>query len=319
MTKAKTKAKEQDAEALLFTPPEEQGKPSLPAKVDPKPKTPARAREEPARVVPIADPLQIMAVIERLATNPTVDPEKLERLLALQERLLDRNAKTAFDDALGRVIPALPVITRDGKIIVQEKTATGKRDGAVTQNTPYAKWETIMPIVNPILAEHGLHIRHRIGTAADGRVRVTALLSGYGYTDDSCYFDLPADTTGSKNNAQAWASAVSYAKRHTACAVLNIVTRQEDDDGKGSGRPVVMGEPIDVDQAARIRDFAEAVGCKVERLISHLNKTRPKGHPEMEKLDDLPVARFDAAIDALRGYEANAKKLAEEKAKGGQQ
>lgn len=313
MTKKVTKTKERDAETLLFTPPEQQ-KPSLPARTE-RARPPAPA--EPARVVPMTDPMQAWAAIERMAANPSVNPDNLERILALQERLLDRNARMAFEAAMIEMQPKLPVITKDGRIIVQEKNAsTGRRDGQVTQNTPYAKWEKLMPRLKPILHKHGFGIRHRTGTAPDSRVRVTAILSGHGYVDDSCYLDLQIDNSGSKNNAQGVASAVSYAKRHTACAALNILTKDEDDDAKTSGRPLVTGQPIDADQAARIREFAEAVGCKVERLVSHLSEMRPRGHPELKKIDDLPAGRFDAAIDALRGYEANAKKIADEKAAG---
>lgn len=247
-----------------------------------------------------------LAMIERLAVNPAADPAKLGPILDFQERILNRNARDAFDAAMIEMQPNLPEITKDGRIIVKEKTATGRRDGEETQNTPYAKWEVMMPLIKPILYEHGFALRHRIGTAPDGRVRVTAILIGHGHTDDSCYFDLGADTTGSKNNAQAWASSVSYAKRHTASAVLNIVTKGEDDDGRASGRPIVLGDPLTPEELAQVVDLAGAAMCPAPRLIEHMNKKRPKNHPEIDDLAKLPRNRFDEVVAAIRSYEANA-------------
>ena len=42
---------------------------------------------------------------------------------------------------------------------------------------------------------------------------------------------LPLDTSGSKNAVQAVGTSVSYGKRYVMCAMLNIATRGEDDDG----------------------------------------------------------------------------------------
>ena len=46
---------------------------------------------------------------------------------------------------------------------------------------------------------------------------------------------LPADTSGSKNVVQAIGSSVSYGKRYTMQALLNITSGGEDDDGHSGG------------------------------------------------------------------------------------
>jgi hypothetical protein len=259
----------------------------------------------PDRIAMVRFGGDFLAMVERLAVNPAA-AATLGPILDFQERVLNRAARDAFDHAMIEMQPELPVVTKSGAIVVREKDATGKRTGEVSQDTPYAKWEIMMPVIKPILHKYGFGLRHRIGTAPDGRVRVTAILIGHGHTDESCYFDLGADTTGSKNNAQAWASSVSYAKRHTACAVLNIVTKGEDDDGKKSGRPVVLGDPLLQDELEQIIALADAAGCPKDRLVVHMNKTRPKGHPEIDGLAKLPRGRFDETVAAIRSYEANA-------------
>lgn len=251
---------------------------------------------------------ELITLIERMAVNKDVDADKLEKLLGMQERILDRNAHAAFDAAFVEMQAELPTITRDGRIVVREKDSQGKRTGEKTQDTPYAKWETIVEAVRPILHKHGFGISHRSEKTPDGvLLRVTAVLRGHGWTDDRCYFDLAADTTGSKNNAQGWASSLSYAKRHTACAVLGIVTRGEDDDGRSSGRPVVIGDGLTDEQTTQLIELCEAVQCPKEKFVDHMNKTRPKGHPEATGIALLPTTRFDEAVAALRSYEQKRK------------
>jgi hypothetical protein len=42
----------------------------------------------------------IINVIARAAADPNTDVDKLERLLAMQERVLEREAKRAYDEAM---------------------------------------------------------------------------------------------------------------------------------------------------------------------------------------------------------------------------
>lgn len=261
----------------------------------------------PAAVEPAglpAEPLQMMGLIGQLAANKDVDADKLDRLLAMQERLMERQAKMAFDAAFVALQVDLPEITKDGRIIVKEKDASGRRTGPESQNTPYAKWETIMPLLKPILHKHGFGISHESSTAPDGRMRITAVLRGHGYIDRSCYIDLQADATGSKNNAQAWGSALSYGKRHTACAVLNIVTKGEDDDARSTGSPLVNGTPMSDDEYARLDAALQATNTDEEKFLAYLNSRKPRGNVAITSLRFLPRERLEEAITALSQKEA---------------
>ena len=311
MTKTTTKRKNETADSLFgpaptgeIAKPESDKKNQQVAVKMPKTHKPAQAE-----IVPMTGIAEILGVFERLAVNKDVNPDSLDKLLAVQERLIDRNAKLAFDKAFIAMTPNLPLIPKEGRIIVREKTATGRRDGEETQNTPYPKWETTGELIKPVLHEHGFGLSHRIGSVietGERRVRVTAVLRHVGgHTDDTCYFDLAADATGSKNNNQAWASSVTYAKRHTAFAVLGLVTEGDDDDAKGSGRAIVAGDPLTPEELEQIINFAGAVECSEKHLVSHLDKTKPKGHPKLNKIAELPRTRFDEALTALRSYEAN--------------
>ena len=48
----------------------------------------------------IHDSLPIVEVIRRAASDPSVDVEKLERLMLMHERVMERNAEAAFNEAM---------------------------------------------------------------------------------------------------------------------------------------------------------------------------------------------------------------------------
>ncbi len=180
----------------------------------------------PALTEPVSESAAIIQVIERAAANPNVDIDKMERLLQMHERIVERNAKASYASALSAMQPHLPVITEKGKIIVRDKVTK-----EVIQSTGYALWEDINEAIKPILADHGFALSFKTGIAADGKITVTGVLSHRDGHQEETTMALPHDSTGSKNAVQAVGSSTSYGKRYTASALLNITSRGEDDDG----------------------------------------------------------------------------------------
>lgn len=193
---------------------------------------PASLAEQPARA-PIAIDSSLVVMLERLATDARVDVEKLERLIAMQERILDRNAKAAFVDAFSNMQPEIPEIDEQGQIL----------DRAGNVQSHYALNEDIQAVLKPILARHGfgLSFKTEWPDAIDGKqkVRIIGMLSHRaGYTRDS-EFKAEADKTGSKNEIQALGSSVAYGRRYTTIDLLNIISRaagDRDDDAQGSSK-----------------------------------------------------------------------------------
>src|SRR5438552_3490049 len=125
----------------------------------------------PARQEP--EPTSLMEVIARASRDPSVDVDKLERLLGMAERLEARQAKAAYTKALVEMKPKLPVIDKRGKIIIRDKS---NRENII-QSTPYSLWEDIDEAITPILAEHGFVLTFRSGIASDGKLTVAGILS----------------------------------------------------------------------------------------------------------------------------------------------
>ncbi|MFC0677485.1 ERF family protein [Lysobacter korlensis] len=177
--------------------------------------------------VPAADmssPATMLAVIERVATDPNADIDKMERLLQMHERMLEREARAAYTSAMAAMQPELPSIVERGKI--------KNNSGNVTST--YALWEDINAAIKPILQKHGFALSFRTETGDDS-VHVVGILAHRAGHQETTEITLPADKTGSKNSVQAVGSSVSYGKRYTAGSLLNITTHGEDDDGRLGG------------------------------------------------------------------------------------
>lgn len=173
----------------------------------------------------------ILSVIERMATNPDIDPDRIERFIALKERMDKEAARKAFAGALAECQSEIPAIEERGQIKYGKKNADGEDTGPT-----YALWEDINETIRPILKRHGFALSFRTGQTPEGKIMVTGILSHReGHFEDTTMV-LMHDSSGAKNAVQAMGSSISYGKRYTAGALLNITSRGEDDDGEAGGK-----------------------------------------------------------------------------------
>ncbi len=225
----------------------------------------------------------LMEVIARAAADPNADADKMERLLGMYERITAQNAKVAYTSALAEMQPNLPVIDRKGRIIVPAK------DGKAGHDTAYALWEDINDAIRPTLHAHGFALSFRIGLAQDGKVTVTGVLAHREGHQEETTLTLMHDSSGSKNAVQAVGSSVSYGKRYTAMALLNITSRapgERDDDGHDA-------DPnfwVTTDQMTELVALMEEVGADRTKFLNFL---------KIDTLAHLPKKRFQEAVKAL--------------------
>lgn len=256
----------------------------------------ALAPHEPA---PMSESSALLAVIERAARDPSVDVDKMERLMQMHERLRERNAKEAFDAALAVMQPDLPQVDRKGRIVVlsKEDRAAGRMDAKPQQSTPYALWEDINTAIGPHLAEHGFALSFRTGTTTEGKITVTGVLSHRAGHREETTITLMHDSSGSKNNVQAVGSSISYGKRYTAGLLLNITSRapgDADDDGLAAGAP----ETISAEQEQILRREIMDANADLPEFLKYF---------KIEKLDHLPSGQFERAMTSLKRKKAMAK------------
>ncbi len=213
----------------------------------------------------------IMAVIERVAMSPDADIQKLQHMMDMQERWMDRNAKQSFSAAISKMQAEIPEVTERAK----------------AHNTKYASFEDINAAVRPVLHKHGFAITFRVDQEQQGIVKVTAVLSHCnGHSEDTCII-LPYDTSGSKNAVQAVGSSISYGKRYTMSALLNIATRGEDDDANGA----VRQKFVTAIQAKMIGDMARSADPELQNWLG-----ATYGSP-----DRVPASDYNDVMAQLNG------------------
>ncbi len=162
----------------------------------------------------------VTPMFERLARDPNVDVDKLERILAMHERVLKQQAEAAFNVDFAAMLPEIPTIIEHSR----------------TDKTSYAPLEDIIEPIRPVLSRFGFSLSFKTEWPNEKTVKVIGILTHRNGHARLSEFLSAADKTGSKNEIQALGSAVSYGKRYTAKDLLCIVTRGEDDDAKRAGR-----------------------------------------------------------------------------------
>lgn len=221
----------------------------------------------------------IVSVIERAALNPDVDVSKMERLLDMQQRILDRSAKEAFNAAFSAMQPSLPAIPKRGEI----KNSQGR-----VQST-YGKWEDTDRLIRPVLHGHGFGLSFRT-EEGEGCIYVTAVLAHREGHSEQTTMRLPFDSSGSKNAVQGVGSSLSYGKRYTAGAILNLIYQDDpgDDDGQLAGHVAV--ERIGDGHLSNLRREMKDLNVSEEKFCRLL---------KVDQLESLPASQFSTAIEIL--------------------
>lgn len=189
---------------------------------------------------------ELMSAILGLAANSDFDVEKLKALIGLQTSQEDRQAERAFNQSFVRLQSKLPVVKRKGTL--EYPVNKNDPEGAKRKISDYARWEDIHKAITPILAGEGFALSFKVSPRQGdgGGLLVSAVLrheGGHCLTGDP--IPVPLDTSGGKNNVQAYGSALSYGKRYATYAVLNINTEGEDDDGVAAGFKRLSDEQVE--------------------------------------------------------------------------
>lgn len=182
-------------------------------------------RPEVAPAPPLALDTQAVAVFERLALDPNVDPAKMRELVELQKDILAVRAKQAFERAYSDMQDELPIILKKGKIT--------DKHGAL--RSKYARFgEDILVVIKPVLRKHGFTLRHRTEFPA-GKVKTIGVLTHVMGHQEVSEFEAAPDKSEFRSAVQDHGSTSSYGKRYTTCDLLCLTLVGEDKDGTTDG------------------------------------------------------------------------------------
>jgi hypothetical protein len=178
--------------------------------------------------LPVPDSAGLLGVIERAATNPAVDIDKMERLMEMLRRLRAEQAETAFNAALTEAQAELEPVSRD---------ATNPQT-----KSKYSTYAALNAAAKPIYTKHGFALSFdEEDSPKPDHIRVIGLLSHRAGHTRRYHTDMPSTNTGAKGNAiggmnptQAVGSAKQYGRRYILTNAFDIATTEHDDDGNAA-------------------------------------------------------------------------------------
>lgn len=171
-------------------------------------------------------PAQFLDTLERIALDPAIDPERLMKILDVQERMMGKKSESEFFAAM------TAAQTEIGRI---------KADKQNTQtHSMYATYAAIDRVVRPIYTTHGFSLSFGTETGApEGSLRVVCDVAHRGGHTKRYTMDVPADGKGAKGGdvmtkTHAAGAAMQYGMRYLIKGIFNIAIGEDKDDDDGN-------------------------------------------------------------------------------------
>lgn len=209
------------------------------------------ALERQQQALATGDPVAIIGLLAQAVVNPLMDVDKLDRLMAMYERVDVTRKKTAYIAAMSRVAPLLPIVDRNGHVKYEGK------DGKPGMNRTYGKYEDIDEAIRPIYSNEGFSLSWKTGDGTGGKIRMFGICSHREGHVEEMWIDLPHDSSGGKNAIQAIGSTVlGYGRRMLTTMIFNVRIAGIDIDGEDL-------TPISVERVAFIDGLLKETGTSV--------------------------------------------------------
>lgn len=220
----------------------------------------------------------IFSMIERAASDPSIDMDKMERLLQMQKDVRQENARVEYNSAMARAQREMEPVARDAR---NDQTRSN-----------YARYEAIAKAITPIITKHGFAAS--FGTAdspKENHYRITCEVSHEGGFSKSYHADIPIDDAGmkgtkNKTGTHAFGSTMSYGRRYLKLLIFDIAT--EDDDGNASSKPA---ELITEDQVMALRDLLETANRDEAKFCQYVG---------VNALQDIWAENYDKCIAMIQ-------------------
>jgi len=235
-------------------------------------------KERPStEVMPIPEvtPMQMLAI----AVQQGADMAKLEKLMELQDRWENNQARKAYVAAMSAFKANPPTIVKNKHVEFELKTGGRTSYNHATHDEVTNK---IIVALSPYGLSHSWIVRQ-----ADGFIFVRCRLTHeLGYSEEVELFG-PPDTSGVKSPIQQIASTVTLLQRYTLLAVTGLSTEElgkADTDGRNP-KPKVTEEQI-----ANLKALLTEVGANEINFLKWLR---------VESLSDILASNYDACVKAI--------------------
>lgn len=233
----------------------------------------------PGMVVPQNDGAQLMSIIERAATDPAFDVEKMRAMLDMKVQWDAMQAEQAYNDAMRACQEEMRPVVRD-------------RQNDHTK-AKYATLENIHGVAKPFWLKWGFSLSsHSDVSPIPGHYRVVTTCRHVGGHKTTHFLDAPPDDAGPKGEKnktpiQALGSTVSYVRRYLDLMIFDITLIGEDRDGNRA----VSNEKIGVEHVMALQAFID------EHNLDPMPFLKFRG---VESLADILLADYEDSMMRLR-------------------
>jgi hypothetical protein len=168
-----------------------------------------------------SNPLQILA----LAVERGAGIETIERLVALHQKMEEREAKASFDEAMNAAQKEMEPIRTNA-------------DNPQTRSR-YATYQALDKVVRPIYTRHGFSLSFNTEDLPTPDVVKIVCYVARGKYERRYQIVMPADGKGAKGGdvmtkTHATGAAHTYGRRYLLCDIFNIVVGDDKDGNAGA-------------------------------------------------------------------------------------
>jgi len=238
----------------------------------------ARINQEPeSQALEFAQPTPLVMLQTAIQRGANIDT--IERLVALQERMLARDAEIAFNDAMNRAQAALTPVATD---LTNPQT-----------KSRYASYAALDRVARPVYSKELLALSFDTAESPLAEhVRVVCYVSHAAGHTRHYHVDMPSDGKGAKGGdvmtkTHATGAALSYGMRYLLKMIFNIAVGEDDTDGNRPTAFADLNEHLEWIQNAKDLNELQRLFANAYKKASSLN-------------DQNSMKRLIAAKDARR-------------------
>lgn len=188
-----------------------------------------------ASLVPAEPDSSILAVMERLAANPNLDADKIEKLFDVfingQRKMREMVDEQAFSHQMAEFKKNPPEIIKNRKASLQGVAKGSGKEYSFEYR--YADLDSYCKEAMPGLAERGITWSFPFSEAPSGLITVSCVLRYGLYTHTPT--TLSGMPEGGSNPLQARGVAVAYLERYTFCGATGLTAAMPDNDANRMG------------------------------------------------------------------------------------
>lgn len=232
----------------------------------------------------VSDSGAIMQVISRAASDPNCDIDKMERLLAMHERMTASQAESAFNSSMS-----------DAQSEMRPVSADANNPQTRSKYATYAKLDKAL---RPIYTSKGFALS--FGTSADapeGFVCVLCYVSHKSGHTRTYQILMPSDGKGAKGGdvmtkTHAVGAGVSYGCRYLLKMIFNVAVGEDDDDGNINTPAQIEAERVAAEAQAKRKAVHDAMVSKAKKLAADIQAA-----DTIDKVNNLAV--MASAIEGI--------------------